>query len=117
MSKEALRKIDTAIAVTDDLAFLATRRTIAAEKDRMVRPNEAVTITGRSLASQWRDRQAGRWPKMYRIGANSVGYLLSDLLALNASREIVTSDNTRPVAPKAKRGRKAKNQGGEGNGK
>ena len=83
---------------------------IAPEQDRMVRPKEAVIITGRSLASQHRDKKAGKWPPMYRIGNNAVGNRLSDLLALNASREVVTAENTTPVAPGAKRGRKPKNQ-------
>lgn len=83
---------------------------LAAENDRIVRPKEAVIITGRSLASQHRDKKAGKWPPMYRIGDNAVGNLLSDLLALNASREIVTAENSRPVALGSNRGRKPKTQ-------
>lgn len=81
------------------------------EKDRIVRPREAVHITGRSLASQHRAKKAGKWVPVYRIGDNAVGYLLSDLLALNASRKIVTADSVSPVAvPKEGklRGRKPK---------
>ena len=71
---------------------------IAPDLDRMIRPKEAVLITGRSLASQYRDKIAGKWPPMYRLGDNSVANKLSDLLALNASREIVTAENTKAVA-------------------
>ena len=74
--------------------------------DRIVRPAEAVTITGRSLASIWRDEQAGLFPPRIRIGQNAVGYRLSALLALNESRETVTSTNVKTVAPGARRGRK-----------
>jgi len=75
-------------------------------RDRVVRPAEAVVITGRSLASIWRDEQAGRFPKRIRLGENAVGYRLSDLQCWLDTREIVTSDNVKPVAPGAKRGRK-----------
>jgi len=81
---------------------------IAPEKDRFVRPKEAVVITGRSLASQYRDKKAGKWPPMYRLGDNSVANKLSDLIALNASRPVVTVENTRALAPEVKRGRKPK---------
>ncbi len=82
---------------------------LVAGEDRFVRPKEAAIITGRSIASQYRDRITGKWPPMYRLGDNAVANRLSDLLALNASREIVTAENTRPVAPGAKRGRKPRN--------
>lgn len=74
--------------------------------DRIVRPAEAATITGRSLASMWRDEQAGTFPPKIRIGANSVGYRLSDIQAWLDSRETVTANNVKIVAPGARRGRK-----------
>lgn len=74
--------------------------------DRIVRPAEAVTITGRSLATLWRDEKAGRFPKRIRLGENAVGYRLSDLQAWIDSCEIVTSENVKQVAPGSKRGRK-----------
>lgn len=76
--------------------------------DRIVRPAEAVVITGRSLASIWRDEKAGKFPPRIRIGENAVGYKLTSLLAWMDSREIVSSDNVKAVAPGSKRGRKPK---------
>ena len=74
--------------------------------DRIVRPAEAVTMTGRSLASIWRDELAGTFPRRIRTGQNSVGYKLSELQAWIDSRETVTAENVVPVAPGSKRGRK-----------
>ncbi len=74
--------------------------------DRIIRPAEAVTITGRSLASIWRDEQAGTFPRKIRIGSNSVAYRLSELQAWIDSRETITTENAKQVAPGAKRGRK-----------
>ncbi len=76
------------------------------ETDRIIRPKEAVTITGRSLASIWRDEKAGTFPQKIRIGSNSCGYRLSDIQAWINSLETVTSENVKPVAPGARRGRK-----------
>lgn len=75
--------------------------------DRIVRPAEASAITGRSLASIWRDEKAGTFPRRIRIGTNAVGYRLSSLQEWLDSRETVTAENSRPVAPGCKtRGRK-----------
>jgi len=74
--------------------------------DRIVRPAEAVNITGRSLASLWRDEQAGTFPSKIRIGSNSVGYRLSSILAWMDSRETVTPENVKPICHGARRGRK-----------
>ena len=74
--------------------------------DRIVRPAEAVKITGRSLASIWRDEQAGTFPCKIRIGQNSVGYRLSELQAWMDKLEAVTSANVISVAPGCKGGRK-----------
>jgi len=108
MSKQELMKLCVALSATEGITPHVARKTIAAERDRMVRPKEAAIITGRSLASQHRDKKAGKWPPMYRIGEKAVGNLLSDLLALNLSRELVTADNTIPVAPGVRKGRKPK---------
>lgn len=67
--------------------------------DRIVRPAEAVTITGRSLASIWRDERAGNFPPKVRIGQNAVGYRLSQLQEWLDTRETVNADNVVPVAP------------------
>lgn len=75
--------------------------------DRIVRPAEQVIITGRSLASIWRDQQAGTYPPSLRIGQNAVGVKLSSLMAWLDSREVITADNVVPVAPGCStRGRK-----------
>ena len=74
--------------------------------DRIVRPAEAVLITGRSLASIWRDEQAGNFPQKVRIGQNSVGYKFSAIMEWLETREIVTADNVIPICPGAARGRK-----------
>jgi prophage regulatory protein len=74
--------------------------------DRIVRPSEATVITGRSLASIWRDEKAGRFPQRVKIGQNAVGYRLSELMNWLDSRETVTLENVVPVAPGSKRGRK-----------
>ena len=78
--------------------------------DRIVRPAEASTITGRSPASIWRDEKKGTFPRRLRIGSNSVGYRLSELYEWMESLETVTAGNVIPVAPGSKRGRKPKNQ-------
>lgn len=115
MPKEVLKKEAVTLSVLDDSAPDPGSSVLPPEKDRIVRPREAVFITGRSLASQHRDKKAGKWVPVYRIGDNAVGFLLSDLLALNASREAVTVENTKLVALGTKRGRK-KYQGGVNHG-
>ena len=47
--------------------------------DQIIRPAQAAIMTGRSLASIWRDEHAGTFPKRRRIGKKSVGYLRSEL--------------------------------------
>lgn len=74
--------------------------------DRIVRPAEAVNITGRSLASIWRDEQAGAFPRKIRIGQNSVGYRLSELQTWMDNLATVTAANVVPVAPGSAKGRK-----------
>ena len=74
--------------------------------DRIVRPAEAVKITGRSLASIWRDEQAGNFPQKVRIGQNAVGYKLFSLMEWLESREVVTAENVSTICQGAARGRK-----------
>jgi len=81
-------------------------------RDRIVREPERRQITCISPASAWRGEKAGTFPKRVRLGENSVGWKLSELLAWVDSREIATTVNTKPVAPGAKRGRK-RHQAGE----
>lgn len=74
--------------------------------DRVVREPERYHMTQRSTAQWWRDERDGKAPRRIRIGANAVGWRMSDLVAWLDSREIVSPVNTKPVAPGAKRGRK-----------
>jgi prophage regulatory protein len=62
-------------------------------EERIVRPAEAARMTGRSKVSLWRDEKAGRFPRRVRIGANAVGWRLSEIQAWIAGREIVTGPN------------------------
>lgn len=74
--------------------------------DRIIREAERYLITQRSPAQWWRDERDGNAPRRIRLGANAVGWRLSQLTAWLDSREVITPENTRPVAPGAKRGRK-----------
>lgn len=62
-------------------------------EDRIIRPTEAARMTGRSKVSLWRDERAGKFPRRVRIGANAVGWRLSEIQAWIAGREIVTGPN------------------------
>lgn len=79
--------------------------------DRIVRPAEAVIITGRSLASIWRDEQAGTFPRKIRLGQKAVGYRLSELRSWMDGLAAVTAENVVPVAPGSAKGRKPRNAG------
>lgn len=61
--------------------------------ERIIRPSEAAKMTGRSKVSLWRDERAGKFPRRVRIGANAVGWRLSEIQAWIAEREIVTGPN------------------------
>lgn len=77
--------------------------------DRFVREPERNLITQRSPAQWWRDEKEGKAPRRVRIGPNAVAWRLSELVAWCESREIASPENTKPVAPTAKRrGRKPK---------
>jgi len=81
---------------------------LRSKTDRIVRPAEAVIITGRSLASIWRDEQAGKFPPKVRIGENAVGYRLSELQKWLDSCVVVNAESVKLVAPGARRGRKSR---------
>ncbi len=80
--------------------------------ERIVKEPERAYITNRSAAQWWRDERDGKAPRRIRIGANAVGWKLSDIMSWIDSREVVTQANSKPVAPGAKRGRKPNSQGG-----
>jgi predicted DNA-binding transcriptional regulator AlpA len=82
--------------------------TITPYVDRIVRPAEAATILGRSLVSIWRDVKAGRLGPKLKIGPNAVGFRMSALTAHMDGLETATTENMRPVATGAKRGRPRK---------
>jgi prophage regulatory protein len=88
------------------IAIEKRQEATAVLQDRIVRPAEQVIITGRSLASIWRDQQAGTYPPSIRIGQNAVGVRLSSLMAWLDSREVITAENAKPVAPGVRKGRK-----------
>lgn len=78
-------------------------------EDRIVRPAEAKIMTGRSLATMWRDEKAGVFPKRRKLGRKgAVGYLLSELQEWINTREIVGPDNVNNVCPGSRRGRRKK---------
>lgn len=58
-------------------------------EDRYVRLRELKTITGRSEASIYRDEKAGTFPKRRKIGSQSVGWKLSEVLSWVESRDTV----------------------------
>ena len=114
MSETTVRKPETDNTVcTLPKSISPKKRQATTSEDRIVRPAEAVSITGRSLASIWRDEQAGSFPRKVRIGSNAVGYRLSELQTWLGSRETVTKGNTIAVAPGARRGRKPSTSVGE----
>lgn len=80
--------------------------------DRIVREPERKFITGISSAGAWRGERAGTFPSRIRLGENSVGWKLSDLMAWVESRKASSSAERRPVAipgPGKRRGRPRKN--------
>lgn len=74
--------------------------------DRIVRPAEVSTISGKSPATIWRDQKAGKFPPYVKIGEHSNGMRLSVLMDWINSCDTVSTENTRQVAPGCKRGRK-----------
>jgi prophage regulatory protein len=75
-------------------------------RDRIVKEPERKQITSIGASSAWRGEKVGTFPKRIRLGEHSVGWKLSELMAWVESREVATPENTKPVAPGAKRGRK-----------
>lgn len=73
--------------------------------DRIVRPKEAASITGRSLSSIWRDEKAGLFPQRVRIGHSAVGYRHSELMQWIDGCSACT-EPIKQVAVGARRGRK-----------
>ena len=53
---------------------------IAGEHERLVRDGERQKITTISRSRTWELEREGRHPKRRKLGANSVAWLLSDLL-------------------------------------
>ncbi len=76
--------------------------------ERLVREPERKLITQRSPAQWWRDERDGKAPRRLRIGANAVGWKMSELISWLESLEVILPENTNPVAPGTKRGRKPK---------
>lgn len=53
---------------------------IAGEQERLVRDEERQKITTISRSRTWQLEREGKHPKRRKLGANSVAWLLSDLL-------------------------------------
>lgn len=106
MSNTTIRKSEPDITVRTLPQSIASEKKQTTTADRIVRPAEQVIITGRSLASIWRDQQNGTYPPNVRIGQNAVGVRLSSLMAWLDSREVITAENVTQVCPGAARGRK-----------
>lgn len=56
------------------------------QRERVLREPEVARLTGRSREQRWRDERAGLFPKRIRLGANSVGWLESEVSAWLAER-------------------------------
>lgn len=74
--------------------------------DRICRPEEVSPLFGRSLASIWRDQQAGKFPLYIKIGDHARGMRLSTLFKCMDSCETVSAGTVPPVAAGSRRGRK-----------
>jgi len=48
--------------------------------DRLLSRKEVMELTGKSNVTLWRWYNAGIFPKPYRMGPNSVGFLESEIL-------------------------------------
>jgi len=89
---------DTTVhTLPQSIAAEKTKGTTPIFQDRFVRPAEQVVITGRSLASIFRDQRMGTYPPAIRIGDNATAVRLSSLMAWMDSREVITPENTKPI--------------------
>lgn len=80
--------------------------------DRIIREPERKRIMGTSCTTQWRQELADKAPRRIILGTNSVGWRLSEIVDWLNSRETVTSENVKPVAPGCTtRGRKKTSAG------
>lgn len=50
-------------------------------KDRILRTHEVIEMTGMSRPTIWRKEKAGAFPARRQLGANSVGWLESEVIA------------------------------------
>ena len=55
-------------------------------QDRYIRKPEAAAITGLSEVTLWRLEKAGKFPRRRQLSKNSVGYLLSEVVAWMETR-------------------------------
>ena len=76
--------------------------------EKILRRRAVLIMLGIASATLHRWIKAGVIPPPLRLGANSVGWKESTILAVIDSFQTVTSETVRIVAPGAKRGRKRK---------
>ena len=76
--------------------------------DRILRADETTTFTGLSRSTIWRLERVGRFPARRRLSAAAVGWMQSELEQWLYDRQAVTTENSIPVAPASRRGRKPK---------
>ena len=55
-------------------------------QDRIVRKPELASIIGLSDPTVWRLEKAGKFPKRLKLGGNSTGWLMSEVVAWIAQR-------------------------------
>lgn len=60
-------------------------------RDRYIRKDEVVTMTGLSATTIWRHENAGDFPARRQLGPNSVAWLESEVMAWMQTRVPVVS--------------------------
>ena len=60
-------------------------------RDRYIRKDEVVTMTGLSAATIWRHENTGDFPARRQLGPNSVAWLESEVMAWMKTRVPVVS--------------------------
>lgn len=62
------------------------------DPDRYVREAECYRITGLSRTTRWRMERRGTFPARRQLGDNSVGWLLSDVVAWRDARVAIAQE-------------------------
>mgnify|MGYP001825784967 FL=1 len=64
--------------------------------DRFMRRPEVERITSLKGTQMWREEQAGRFPKRYKLTKRTVGWLASEINDWMVSRTTSASDSSNP---------------------